>query len=296
MKKILGVSGEELSQIIVGITLVALGVNWFIAPLGLVTGGLTGLAIVIEKVTSYFFGYGVPLYMTNIVLNIPLFMMVMKQRGFAFAQRSLVAVLWLSLALWYCQYIPNFFEVGDDILLGAVFGGAFLGSGIGIVLRISVTTGGTDTLATIVKYKFPSFPIAKLIRIIDGGIIISGFFAFGPRKGMYAIIAMIIGSHMVNFWLSGMHFAKAVFIISNKNQELSVALMKELGRGTTGIKAKGMYTKDDKEMLFIVVTPKQVAKLRQVVRAVDEQAFVTISDAKEVLGEGFNRDYDSLGF
>ncbi|WP_027400342.1 YitT family protein [Anaerovorax odorimutans] len=295
MKSLLGVNFGQLMQILIGVTMLALGLIWFLEPLGMVIGGLTGLAIVIKEVTGYFFGHGVPLYATNIIFNIPLFIIIIKQRGFAFAQRSLIAVIWLSVALWYCQYIPNLFEIGDDLILGAVFGGAFMGSGIGIVLRISATTGGSDTLATILKFKFPSYPIATLIRIIDGIIILSGFFVFGAHKGMYAIIAMIISSYMINFWLSGMHFAKAAFIISNKSQELSEAIIKELGRGVTGIKAKGMYTMNDREMLFVVVMPKQIANLRKVVYKVDKEAFLTIADVKEVLGYGFTQDYNSLG-
>lgn len=294
MTKTIGISFRDFMQIIIGITVLSLGITWFIAPLGLVIGGISGLAIVINKLTADFLGYGVPLSVTNLVLNIPLFIIIIKQRGFHFAKRSLIAVAWLSIALWFCQFLPDLFKVEDDLLLGAVFGGALLGSGIGIVLRVSATTGGTDTLAMAIKYRVPSFPIASLLRIIDGSIILTGFYVFGPRKGLYAIIAMIISSYMVNTWLSGVHFAKAAFIVSNKSQELSDALMDTLGRGTTSLKAKGMYTKEEKEMVFIVVTPKQISKLREVVKTIDPEAFVTIADVKEVLGQGFNEDYNSL--
>lgn len=289
------VNHKDVLQILLGVTILALGVTWFISPLGLVTGGLTGLAVVIQKISQEVFGYGVPLYITNIVLNIPLFIIIIKQRGIAFAKRSLLAVVWLSFALWYCEKIPDFFAVGDDLLLGAIFGGAFMGSGIGMVLRTSATTGGSDTLASIIKYKVPSFPIANLIRIIDGSIILSGFFVFGAHKGMYAIIAMVISSYMVNVWLSGMHFAKAAFIISKRNQKISDEIMRKLGRGVTGIQARGMYTNEMKEMLFIIVQPNEIAKLRQIVKNIDDKAFLSVADVKEVLGEGFNQDYDSLG-
>lgn len=295
MSKYFGINGKDLLRIMIGITIVALGITWFTPPLGLVAGGISGLSIVIRELSEKIFGYGVPLYVTNVVLNIPLFAIAIKQRGFAFAQRSLYAVIWLSVALWYCELLPNLFEAENDLLLGAIFGGAFFGTGVGIVLRISASTGGTDMLASIIKFKHPSFPIVSLIRVIDGIIILSGFFVFGTHKGMYAIISMVTASYMINIWLSGMHFAKAAFIISEKNDEISQAVIQNLRRGNTGIKAKGMYTKEDREMLFVVVYPKQIGQLRNIVKEIDPNAFITIADVTEVLGEGFSQDYNSLG-
>lgn len=295
MSKILGISGRDLIQIMFGITILALGITWFTAPLGLVAGGITGLSIVVLELSEKFLGYGIPLYVTNIALNIPLFIIAIKQRGFPFAKKSLYAVVWLSVALWYCGFLPNYFHVGDDLILGVIFGGALYGTGIGIVLRASASTGGTDMLASIIKFKNPSFPIVRLIQVIDGVIILSGFFVFGAQKGMYAIVMMIISSYMINTWLSGMHFAKAAFILSDKSEEISSEIIKRLGRGNTGIKAKGMYTKEDRQMLYVVVYPKQVGQLRNIVKEIDPGAFMSIANVTEVLGEGFSQDYNSLG-
>lgn len=295
MSKVFGTSGRDLLQIIFGITVLALGVTWFSAPLGLVAGGITGLSIVILELSEKLLGFPIPLYVTNIVLNVPLFIIAIRQRGFPFAQRSLFAVSWLSVALWYCGLLPNYFHVGEDLFLGVVFGGLLFGTGIGIVLRASASTGGTDMLASIIKFKNPGFPIVRLIQVIDGVIILSGFFVFGPHKGMYAIVMMIISSYMINTWLSGMHFAKAAFILSEKSEEISREIIQRLGRGNTGIKAKGMYTKEDREMLYVVVYPKQVGELRNIVKEVDANAFITIANVTEVLGEGFSQDYNSLG-
>lgn len=293
MKKLL-ITKKEFLMILLGTTILALGINWFTSPLGLVTGGLSGVTIIVKEVSLKTLGFEIPLWITNLVLNIPLFIISIKQRGFEFAKKSLWAVGLLTAALWYTEFIPNILEVNNDLLLGGVFGGAILGLGIGIVLKSGATTGGTDMLATIIKYKHARFPIAKLMLGIDGIIILAGMVIFGSTKAMYAIIAVFITSKVITSVLEGMNYAKAAFIMSDKSAEISEAIMHKIPRGVTGIKAKGMYTKQDKEMLFVVVSQKEITRLRDLVREIDESAFITIADVREVLGEGFIQDYNSL--
>ena len=293
MRKLL-ITKKEFLMILLGTTILALGINWFTSPLGLVVGGLSGVTIIVKEVSTQVLGFAIPLWITNLVLNIPLFIISIKQRGFEFAKKSLWAVGLLTAALWYTEYIPNILEVNDDLLLGGVFGGALLGLGIGIVLRTGATTGGTDMLATIIKFKHDRFPIAKLMLAIDGIIILLGLVIFGSTKAMYAIIAVFIISKVITNVLEGVNYAIAVFIISDKNAEISEAIMHKIPRGVTGIKAKGMYTNQDKEMLFVVVSQKEITRLRELVREIDESAFVTIAEAREVLGKGFIEEYNSL--
>ncbi len=293
MRKLL-ITKKEFLMILLGTTILALGINWFTSPLGLVVGGLSGVTIIVKEVSTQVLGFAIPLWITNLVLNIPLFIISIKQRGFEFAKKSLWAVGLLTAALWYTEYIPNILEVNNDLLLGGVFGGALLGLGIGIVLRTGATTGGTDMLATIIKFKHDRFPIAKLMLAIDGIIILLGLVIFGSTKAMYAIIAVFIISKVITNVLEGVNYAIAVFIISDKNAEISEAIMNKIPRGVTGIKAKGMYTKQDKEMLFVVVSQKEITRLRELVREIDESAFVTIAEAREVLGKGFIEEYNSL--
>lgn len=293
MRRLL-ITKKEFLMILLGTTILALGINWFTSPLGLVVGGLSGVTIIVKEVSTQVLGFAIPLWITNLVLNIPLFIISIKQRGFEFAKKSLWAVGLLTAALWYTEYIPNILEVNNDLLLGGVFGGALLGLGIGIVLRTGATTGGTDMLATIIKFKHDRFPIAKLMLAIDGIIILLGLVIFGSTKAMYAIIAVFIISKVITNVLEGVNYAIAVFIISDKNAEISEAIMNKIPRGVTGIKAKGMYTKQDKEMLFVVVSQKEITRLRELVREIDESAFVTIAEAREVLGKGFIEEYNSL--
>ena len=293
MKKLF-ISKKEFLMILLGTTVLALGINWFTSPLGLVTGGLSGLTIIIKFLTEKLFGYGIPLWITNLVLNIPLFLISIKQRGFRFAKKSIWGVVLLTLALWYTEFIPNLLDVQGDLLLGGIFGGAILGLGVGIVLKVGGTTGGTDMLATIIKFRYNRFPIAKLILVLDGMIILAGMLVFGSTKAMYAIIAVFISSKVISWVLEGMHHAKAAFILSKHSQEIAEVIMTKLPRGVTGIKAQGMYTKQDKEMLYVVVSQKEITKLRDMVKEIDNEAFITIADVREVLGQGFIEDYETL--
>ncbi len=293
MNKIL-ITKKELLMILLGVTILALGINWFTSPLEIVAGGLSGVTIILKEVTTELFGYGIPLWITNLVLNIPLFVISIKQRGVEFAKKSIWSVGLLTCALWYTEFIPNILDVQGDLLLGGVFGGAIIGLGIGIVLKAGATTGGTDMLATIIKFKHARFPIAKVMLCIDAVIILSGMLIFGSIKAMYAIITVFITSKMITWVLEGMNYAKAAFIMSNKNDAIAEAIMKQIPRGVTGIKSTGMYTKEDKNMLFVVVSQKEITRLRNMVRAIDPNAFITIADVREVLGQGFIEEYDTL--
>lgn len=280
--------------ILLGTTVLALGINFFIAPANLVTGGVTGIAIIVEYLSKQSLGFPIPLWMTNLAINIPLFAISIKQRGLSFGKKSLVSSVYLTFALWFTAMIPNPFATENDLLLTAIFGGALVGVGLGLVLRASATTGGTDMLATIIKFKYNKFPISNLIMALDCTIILLGFFTFGARKALYAVICVFVISKVVNSILEGMHFAVAAFIMSDKSEELGEELMKRINRGATGLKAKGMYTKKDKDMLFIVVSKKEIHQLREVVKEIDDKAFITIAEVREVLGEGFIEDTNLL--
>lgn len=292
--KRLAIPIKDFFMILLGVILLALGITWFLSPLGLVTGGLSGIAIIVQKMSAAFIGGGIPIWLTNAVLNVPLFAVSIKQRGFGFAKKSLYAVVLLSFALGVVATLPNPLSVGNDLLLAGFFGGVFLGTGVGLVLKTGATTGGTDMFAAIFKFKSPNLPIEKVMLAIDGCIIISGLFVFGVTNAMYAILSVLVTMKMVSLVLEGGHSAKAAFIVSDCQEEISAAIMEQIARGTTGLKARGMYSKKDKEMLFVVLSEKQLPQLRQIVMDIDSSAFVTIAEVREVLGSGFIEDYDPL--
>lgn len=288
--------------VLLGTTLVAVGISFFIAPAQLVTGGVTGISIIVEFLTGAIFPVAVPIWLTNLIINAPLFIISIKQRGFDFGKKSLAAAGYLSFALWLTENIRNYMiangsginVIQSDYLLTAIFGGLILGAGLGLVLRASATTGGTDTLATILQYKFKSIPISKIILGLDSCIIIAGMFIFGIQKGMYALICVFVTSKTINTILEGVNYSKAVYIISDKSEEIAQELMTKLPRGVTRINAQGMYTKQDKNILFVVIAKNQVIKLKEIVTEIDNKAFLTITDAKEVFGEGFKQDSNQI--
>lgn len=281
-----------IAGIYVGTLFIAAAVIWFFSPIGLVTGGLSGLSIVIEELGKRWFDISIPLWLSTLVMNVPLFAVSIYQRGISYGRNSMIAVACLTFNLWLLRLIQSPFQVYDDKMIVCIFGGVALGIGVGIVLRNSATTGGTDMLAMIIRYKNPSFPINKLMLVTDVSIVVIGMFVFGASNGLYAILSIYITSKVVETMIEGMKFAKAAFIISPKYEEISEAIMDRIRKGNTLIHAHGMYTKQNKNILYVVILPKQVQKLKEIVSSIDPSAFVTIADVKEVMGEGFETDGD----
>jgi len=270
--------------IIIGTTILAAGVNMFFAKLKLVTGGVSGLAIVIEYITKKNYGIEIPLWFTNIAVNVPLLAIAIKLKGRKFVGKSMFAAAYLSFALFYTSFIP---APAVDYLLASIFGGVFVGTGLGFVLRASASTGGTDLAANIIKVYLKNVPIAKIILVIDSTIVVIGAFVFGIEKAMYALISIYIVAKVIDSILEGINFSKAIFIISDYSKEIAEILMKDLNRGVTGIHATGMYTKAEKQVLFVVVGKDEIVPLQKMVKEVDPKAFMTVADVREVLGEGF---------
>lgn len=277
---------KDYLLIIVGTVILALAINMFFEKQSLVTGGFTGLAIVVKHVTKDIFGNGkgIDLGVTNLVLNIPLLIMGISLKGKKFAGKTLFSTLFLSLALFITKNVP---AVTMDLLLSSVFGGIFAGVGLGLVFMAYSTTGGTDLAATIIQHYVKHYSIAKIMLCLDSIIIILGIFMFGIERAMFAIIAVFITAKVIDGILEGITFSKAAFIISDNYNEISKELMKQLDRGVTGLEGKGMYTDKEKKVLFCVVSKKEIVQLKELVKKIDKNAFVIVADVREVLGEGF---------
>jgi uncharacterized membrane-anchored protein YitT (DUF2179 family) len=274
--------------ILIGTFLIAASVNLVYEPLEMVTGGVTGLAIVIKNLTSMWFEGGVPIWLTNIILNVPLFVAAVLVRGKTFLKNTLFATVSLTVALYI---IPTTVDiVYQDYLLASVFGGVIGGAGLGLVIATLSSTGGTDLLAMLInKYK-PYYTVPQILIIIDGLIVLAGVISFGVTKALYAIIAVYITAKISDGILEGLKFAKMAYIISDHYEAIASQIMKELDRGVTGISATGMYSNNEKKMLFCVVSKKEIVKLTEIVSRLDKKAFIIVSEAREVLGEGF-REY-----
>lgn len=272
----------EYLLIMIGCTIVGFAINQFITPNNLVMGGIAGIAVIFQYFLS------VPPWLTNILVNIPLLIISVKQKGFSFVGRTIFAVIYLSIAIWYTQFIPLLLP-NTNLFLSCIFGGISIGVGVGLVLRASASTGGTDTVAAVLHDKFPSISLATFLNGSNSLIILCGAVVFGVEMGLYGLISVYISSKVVAAILEGMHFAKAALIISDNMEEVSAELRKNIERGSTIIKGHGMYTKKEKDMIYMVVSQSQIFTLQQVVKSVDPGAFIIISDVREVLGEGFHK-------
>lgn len=248
-------------------------------PLNLVTGGVSGLAIIIKSKA------GIPLWLTNTLLNVPLFLASYRIKGWRFIKRTLVSTIALSLSLYV---IPEIVLMpADDMLLSALFGGLISGVGSGLVFMTQATTGGTDMLAALLQKAMPHYSVPQIMEVLDAAIVLMGAAVFGIRPALYALIAIYAVTRMSDGILEGMKFSKMVYIISDRFREISKAIMEQMDRGVTGLEAEGMYSGNNKMMLCCVVSRKEISQIKEIVREYDPRAFVIVSDVREVLGEGF---------
>lgn len=271
-------------MIIIGTGLLAFSIQCVFDPTGLVTGGFTGIAIIVKAITLSIVPEGIPLWLTNIALNIPVFILAYRMKGRRFVWRTIFGTALLSVWLYV---IPSVDVSQNDYILAAVFGGFIAGIGIGLVLLAKATTGGTDMVATLIQHKLRHYSIVQIMQILDGAIVLCGLYVFGVRAALYAIVAIFITSKVSDMLMEGLKFSKAAFIITDRYELVAKRIMDELDRGITGLKAKGMYSGEDKCMLYCVVSQKEIVQVKEIVAQVDPHAFVIVSDAREVLGEGF---------
>ncbi len=270
--------------ILVGTGLMAMAIQCIFEPIGLVTGGFTGIAIIVRKLTRGIVDGGIPLWLTNLVLNVPVFLLALKIEGKRFIGRTAAGTVLLSFWLYV---IPQVDLTQGDYTLSAVFGGVITGIGIGFVLLAKATTGGTDMVSVLIQHYLRHYSVVKILQVIDGTVVLLGLYVFGLKPALYAVVAIFITSKVSDALMEGIKFSKAAFIITDAYQEVSDAIMTKLDRGVTGFNAIGMYSKESKTVLYCVVSKKEIVELKDIVAQTDDRAFVIVTDAREVLGEGF---------
>ena len=274
--------------IIVGTCLMAVAVISAFDKAGMVTGGFSGVAIIVKEWTESLVPGGIPLWITNMALNIPLFFLGMRIGGFQFVKKALVGELCLSFWLAVLPgCIPDFNLAGNDLLLAAVYGGVIQGVGIGLVFLGQGTTGGTDMMAALIQRRMRHYTIAQIMQFIDGLVVVVGMYVFGVYKALYAIIAVYLVTKVTDGMIEGLKFSKGAYIITEKADQVSHMIINEMDRGVTGLKGVGMYSGQDKLMLFCVVNKKEIVTLKEKVDMIDPDAFVIVCDVREVHGEGF---------
>jgi len=275
---------DRFLRVFLGTGLFAFSVRCIYDPCGLVIGGFSGIAIIIRKLTENIISGGIPLGVTTFVLNIPFFIISWYKMGKKFVTRSIAATFLVSAWL---MVMPDYSLTGNDYMLTAIAGGIFGGCGLGLVLSTGTTTGGTDMVASLIQKIVPHYSVAILMVCIDAVIVLGSTRLFGVLSVIYAAVSLYIQGKISDTLVVGVHFAKSVFIITDSPKEVSEEVIKHLRRGVTSIDVRGMYTGNNKNMLFCVVSRKEISKLKAIVNRLDSHAFVIVSDAKEVLGEGF---------
>ncbi len=288
---------EDYLWIILGSVITAAAIDIFLVPYKIAPGGVTGIATVI----FYLIDEYIPVGTIMLILNIPLFIFGMKYIGKRFIVRTLFSTIFLSVAIDLSEPFAEWFSrqlalenltAGPDYLLYSIFGGFFMGLGLGLVFKSGATTGGTDLGARIMHHFMPWLSMGKALLIIDSAVIIFAAIAFRSfLLALYSILALYISTKIVDIILEGVNFAKAVYIVSDHSEAIAEDIMKELDRGVTALKGVGMYTKSEKDVLYCVIQRGQLQELKSIVKRTDPMAFIILSEVTEVLGEGF-KTYD----
>lgn len=262
----------------------ALGFVWCYAPNGIAFGGITGLAQIINYLIPAF-----PIGVTVIVLNVPLFILGWKFIGGRLLVSSLYAMFVSSVFIDLLTPLREWEPM--EPLLACIFGGLSLGASLGLIFLQGATTGGTDLLARLLKLKLAWLPMGKLLMGIDLAVIVAVSVTFRTLyAALYGLVALYISSIVMDGVLYGMDTAKVAYIISDRNQEISNAIVKDLDRGVTILHGQGAYTGAEKNVLMCAFKQREIAAIKATIKDIDPAAFVIVCNAHEVLGEGF-RDY-----
>jgi len=278
-------------QIAIGTAIMGIGIYFFFIPHNLVVGGVSGLGIIILDYSYNNLPFAIPVWLTTLVVNIPLVLIAFKVFGPKFIAKTTFAYLFLTFSMFLLEEHVHF-VLETDFFLASIIGGVVCGVGVGLVYRQLATTGGSVLIAALLHRIFKHIPTSRILMIVDWSIIALGFFVFGFERTMYAIIAIFVSVKAMEYILEGLNFAKAAFIISEDSHKIAAAITKHMDRGVTSLDGRGGYTGNEKNILLCVVSKREIVRLKEVVTGIDERAFVIVADVREVLGEGF-RDFDN---
>lgn len=279
---------KHVIPIMLGTAIYAFGIHYFVVPNELTEGGVTGISLLLN------YGWGIPLSLTTLVLNIPLFYFGWRFFGWKALSLTIVGTLSLTFFLWVMEFFikqdwmtPISFE--HDFLLAALYAGLTLGTGLGIVFRVGGTTGGIDILARIANKRF-GWSMGQIILFMDTIIIGAALLYIPLEKILYTLILVFITSRMIDLLIKGTYAAKAFMIITDHPERIRELIYEELSRGVTFIAAKGAYSGQHKQVVYCVVYRQETRKLTSLVHEADPKAFIIVSDVQSVFGEGFKSD------
>lgn len=277
------------SFIVIGTLIMAAAYVLFISPFKFAPGGVYGIAIVIHHL------FNLPIGLVGLTLDIPLVIVGFIVLGPRFGAKTITGMvtlsMWISvLELWwgYEPFVPG------QPLLSSIYGGFLLGLGLGLVFKSKATSGGSDIIAMMIA-KYTNLPLGQLMIWIDSAIVLVGWAAFqDPMIPLISWVIIFITGKVVDVVLQGINYDKTLFIISDHYEEIQEKIVKDLNRGGTAIKGKGIYNQSDKTIIFTVVNRREMSILQDFIHKVDPKAFLTVIDANEVLGQGFKSLHDKV--
>ena len=271
------------SYLVIGTFILALGYSFFMTPYKIIPGGIYGISIVLHH------KFGFPVGMAALFFNLPLTLIGLKMLGPKFGVKTFVCFLLTALftdgvvLLWGHDPL----QLQDEVLLASIFGGVIMGVGVGLIFRSRASSGGSDVIASILS-KYTKIPLGTQLMIVDSVIVLIGFAVFQDWKiPLYSWLTIFIMGKVIDMVLHGFTDDKTVFIISSKSEEIRMAIIHDLKRGGTIFNGKGMFTKEEKEVLYTVVNRREVSDLVHYIFAIDPEAFISIQDAHEIIGKGF---------
>ena len=279
MKKKITELLRDYALMLIGALVAASSFTNFFVPNDIAPGGVTGVATVINHLTGW------PVGMVSFAINVPLFLLGYHSIGRRFVIRSFEAMMVFSV---FVDLLPDV-AITSDPMLASIFGGILLGIGLGLVLRAGASTGGTDLAAQMVHNRFSFLSVGTILLTIDCAVVLLAGVVFDIQAAMVALIALYISTKVMDMVLKGWNTEQQMMIISDYSDEIARRICTELERGATMLEARGAYTGEKRGMVYCVVTRAQIMQVKAIVAHTDPRAFVTVSDAHEVMGEGFKQ-------
>ncbi|QKS71113.1 YitT family protein [Paenalkalicoccus suaedae] len=275
---------RHILLILLGTAILSFGLVYFNMENNLADGGFTGITLIL----FFMFEFN-PAY-TNLLLNIPLFIIGWKILGRNVFIYTVIGTVGVSVFLWLFQAYPIMsLPLQDDMTLAALFAGVFIGVGLGIVFRVGGTTGGVDIIAKL-GFNYFGWSMGRTMFVFDAVVITASLIYLDYREAMYTIVAVFVAAKVIDFMQQGAYSGKAAMIISDHVPEIATAILEEMDRGATMLKGRGSFTGNDREVLYCVVGRNEMVRLKKTIARVDPHAFVTLQDVQDVMGEGFTLD------
>ena len=283
---------KDYSLIVIGSFILAVGFVFFISPHRIVPGGVYGIAIVVHYMTVGMFSFwpeGIPIGLFGLVLNIPLTIIGVKVLGPKFGIKTVIGFVLSSVFMDLITYmrIDGDAPLVPDILLSCVFGGVLVGFGLGLIFKSRATSGGSDIIAMMIA-KHTKMQLGQLMIYVDSIIVLLSLVAFNDWQiPLYSWVVIYITGRAIDLVLEGANYNKALMIISERHEDIRQKILVDLERGGTYLKGTGMYTGEDKHIIYTIVSRREVAILEAYISTIDPDAFISVMDTHEILGEGF---------